>query len=290
MTTTPPGWYDDGRGAKRWWDGANWTEHVATPQAPLPTEPPVGEVAPFTHPPAAALESTEPPAVVPPFSDQPVVGVSPFGSSGYLPYAPAAANGLTASSAEPRKSRMWILWVVLGIVVIGILVMVAVVAPILVGLAGRADPAAVPSPETSTATPSAEATTVPPESVIPTDADKEAATAAVVRHNEAWLTGDCEGFMAATTEALREVFQITSCDSFAVESRNFAVGVDDYVTQVGAVDTIGDSIHVSTVETYTSLYDADGNPTPDPVAYEDHYTYILVLDDGQWLINNNYLE
>ena len=29
--TTPPGWYDDGRGALRWWDGAQWTEHVQTP-------------------------------------------------------------------------------------------------------------------------------------------------------------------------------------------------------------------------------------------------------------------
>ena len=25
MATTPPGWYDDGRGALRWWDGAQWT-------------------------------------------------------------------------------------------------------------------------------------------------------------------------------------------------------------------------------------------------------------------------
>ena len=288
MTTTPPGWYDDGRGAKRWWDGANWTEHVA---APLPAEPLVGEVAPSTEPPAAPRESTGPPAVAPPFSDQTVVGAaSPVGSSGYQAYAPAEPNGWTAPPAEPRKSRMWILWVALGIIVIGILVTVAVVAPILVGLAGRAGPAAVPTPETSTATPSAEATTVPQENVVPTDADKEAATAAVVRHNEAWLTGDCDGYMATTTEALREVSQITSCDSFAVESRNFAISVDDYVTQVAAVDTIGDSINVSTAETYTSLYDADGNPTPDRVAYEDRYRYVLVLDDGQWLINNYYLE
>jgi len=23
----PPGFYDDGTGAQRWWDGTNWTEH-----------------------------------------------------------------------------------------------------------------------------------------------------------------------------------------------------------------------------------------------------------------------
>jgi hypothetical protein len=26
---TPPGWYDDGHGALRWWDGSQWTEHTA---------------------------------------------------------------------------------------------------------------------------------------------------------------------------------------------------------------------------------------------------------------------
>lgn len=28
MTATPPGWYDDGQGELRWWDGDAWTEHV----------------------------------------------------------------------------------------------------------------------------------------------------------------------------------------------------------------------------------------------------------------------
>jgi hypothetical protein len=28
MTTTPPGWYDDGHGSRRWWDGTAWTAHV----------------------------------------------------------------------------------------------------------------------------------------------------------------------------------------------------------------------------------------------------------------------
>lgn len=26
---TPPGWYDDGHGSLRWWDGAQWTQHTA---------------------------------------------------------------------------------------------------------------------------------------------------------------------------------------------------------------------------------------------------------------------
>jgi hypothetical protein len=35
MTTpTPAGWYDDGHGQLRWWDGQRWTEHTAPPTAP----------------------------------------------------------------------------------------------------------------------------------------------------------------------------------------------------------------------------------------------------------------
>lgn len=36
---TPPGWYPDGSGGQRWWDGEQWTDHarpgVAPPRAPL---------------------------------------------------------------------------------------------------------------------------------------------------------------------------------------------------------------------------------------------------------------
>lgn len=28
---TPPGWYDDGSGKQRWYDGTNWTEQVQAP-------------------------------------------------------------------------------------------------------------------------------------------------------------------------------------------------------------------------------------------------------------------
>lgn len=34
MTNAAAGWYDDGAGQQRWWDGARWTEHVA----PLPVQ------------------------------------------------------------------------------------------------------------------------------------------------------------------------------------------------------------------------------------------------------------
>ncbi|WP_218682115.1 DUF2510 domain-containing protein [Microbacterium sp. BF1] len=38
--TTPAGWYDDGSGRQRWWDGQQWTEHFApeTTDAPAVSE------------------------------------------------------------------------------------------------------------------------------------------------------------------------------------------------------------------------------------------------------------
>ena len=30
--STPPGWYPDGQGGQRWWDGNQWTEHTLPPE------------------------------------------------------------------------------------------------------------------------------------------------------------------------------------------------------------------------------------------------------------------
>ena len=32
----PPGWYPDGTGMQRWWDGTQWTENAAPMQPPVP--------------------------------------------------------------------------------------------------------------------------------------------------------------------------------------------------------------------------------------------------------------
>lgn len=36
MAAAEPGWYDDGSGRMRWWDGAQWTDRFQEPTAPQP--------------------------------------------------------------------------------------------------------------------------------------------------------------------------------------------------------------------------------------------------------------
>ena len=53
-----PGWYDDGTGQTRWWDGAAWTQHVAPEAAAEPAAASVAE--PAAAAPAAAAGPAEP--------------------------------------------------------------------------------------------------------------------------------------------------------------------------------------------------------------------------------------
>lgn len=50
MSIPSPGWYDDGRGITRWWDGAQWTEHVQPPQTPVLVEDGAAEIAALAGP------------------------------------------------------------------------------------------------------------------------------------------------------------------------------------------------------------------------------------------------
>lgn len=99
--STPAGWYDDGHGVQRWWDGTGWTENVqpATREADADAAP------------AAALAGSAP--------------------SGAYPGAPSSPP---APQEQPKKSKLWILWVVLGGVVVLLLVAAAILVPLLIGL------------------------------------------------------------------------------------------------------------------------------------------------------------
>jgi len=108
MSDIPAGWYDDGSGTQRYWDGSTWTEHVvpaaeATPVSvdPIGVESPGVSVTPV-------VEQTPAPAAEPALAFAPAPTYSPSPT-----YAPAPAGYVGGYVAPPmiRKRRVWP-WVV----------------------------------------------------------------------------------------------------------------------------------------------------------------------------------
>lgn len=90
--TTPPGWYPDGQGAQRWWDGSQWTERTQPADAP---EAPAASAGPGS----SASAGDQPPPPPPPWEapqDQPpgaygAAGPAQPGQPGFA--APAGGGG-----------------------------------------------------------------------------------------------------------------------------------------------------------------------------------------------------
>ncbi|MEV8370166.1 DUF2510 domain-containing protein [Microbacterium sp. NPDC064584] len=246
--TTPPGWYDDSRGALRWWDGTQWTEHVQTPDAET------GETASDEGIDAAASL----PAELAPEGASPAVSAPP-GYPGGFPGGTAPSGGFI-SATEPKKSKLWIVWVVVGIVLLGLVVAIAVLIPLIIGLVNGAQGVS--------------------------DADRASAVSTVELYDEAWQTGDCDKFQASTTENFREGLQIVDCASFTAASQGFVDSVDDYKLNVTSVQSEdADQVTVLTSETYTSTVDDQGNQTDEALPYEDRYAYILIPAGDGWAID-----
>ena len=129
MATKPPGWYDDERGALRWWDGAQWTEHVQTPDP----EPETTDAAASAPAEASDVDAEDgyPPSVPPGYP-----GGFPGGS---------APSGAFIAATEPKKSAMWIVWVVIGVVLLGIVLFTTVLIPLGIGMFGSVDRSDEPS-------------------------------------------------------------------------------------------------------------------------------------------------
>lgn len=93
----PAGWYDDGHGQQRWWDGQNWTEHVQPPAAEA--APAHDESTDATAPadPAVPAESGVP--VEPVVAPESAVAVEPVASA--EPAAVPPAEPVAADPAAP---------------------------------------------------------------------------------------------------------------------------------------------------------------------------------------------
>ena len=135
LMTTPAGWYDDGSGNRRWWDGLQWTEHVvtgrpapggeSTASEPTVQEPMASERAPEAPVPAAPI--------TPPDDAEPAPFVPPYTLAGQMP-APAATTspaGMTYPAYGGYPAASWPVAPsprpATGVPVVGIIGLVAVV-------------------------------------------------------------------------------------------------------------------------------------------------------------------
>lgn len=133
--STPPGWYPDGDGWERRWDGTSWTEErrrmaeppaptQVRPAAPTPEPPAAGPGGPTSPPPSGPPPSAPP--VAPPVAPPPAGGYGQVHSTGYggvpasgwsggVPSYPGAPQGgYPPAGPGQRRSRTWV-WATLGL-------------------------------------------------------------------------------------------------------------------------------------------------------------------------------
>lgn len=99
ISAPPPGWYTDPQGAQRWWDGTQWTAHVAP--AVAAEAAPVVSAAAGVAAPTVDITPIVAPAVTPPVQ----VGTR---SQDLLPGAAAPKASRNPLAALPLSPRMWI--------------------------------------------------------------------------------------------------------------------------------------------------------------------------------------
>lgn len=284
--STPAGWYDDGQGSQRWWDGTQWTEHVQPPaQAPAAeTEaPPSGEAAPAD----AAATQVHDPAATQAYEPAATQAYDPAAAPAQStqPYAPAAPAAPPAPSGSSKK---WILWVVVGLVALMILggALFYIVSSLMNSVLGASPVAPPVQPSASASAEPAPSSEPDPEAVVElTAAERAAAEDVVQRYDAAWSTGDCDEYFALTTEEFREWMELADCATLEEASASFNAAVSDYTVTVDDAYRAGDYVIVETTEGGNALLDDTGAPLDVPEAVEFSYVYELVESGGVLLID-----
>lgn len=112
--TTPAGWYDDGSGSLRWWDGTQWTAHVRTSEGA-----PAASVRTSVEPVASELHSPDSAPFTPPYA------LPSSGASTERMIAPVSVGAPDGAwgvpSAQPPAPGVSVLGVIgLAMVVVGV--------------------------------------------------------------------------------------------------------------------------------------------------------------------------
>ncbi len=107
--TTPAGWYDDGSGRQRWWDGQQWTEHFAPEVAstPEPSAAAGGDslddtvIRPSSEASAPAASEADAQSAAAFAAPGETAATTPISDGDLPPYAPEAPYSGTAPAAAP---------------------------------------------------------------------------------------------------------------------------------------------------------------------------------------------
>lgn len=287
MSGTPPGWYPDAQGVKRWFDGTSWTEHTqdAAPQTPPPAPP-------------QAPQPPAPPAAAP----EPAAPATPWGAPSYPPasppayqssYAPAQPYGQPAYGAPTPPGPRRRTGLIAGLSALAVLLVVAAVVGVVL-LTGKDDDtdkasgdsttSAEPSsseptlaePTTSDAPseePTTEVTSDPPTDDVPAGAGDPRSVADGFMG--AIFAGDCA---AAESYISEELIQTGgSCGGSEIPTGTF----DGLTYKVGKPTVTGDTATVPITLTVDLGDGTDMGEIPGSTL-----TLSLVRSGDRWLVNN----
>lgn len=265
--STPAGWYPDGQGGQRWWDGARWTDHVQPPAAPAaPSAPPAAAT-----PPAGGFDPNQT-VVAPPRGDRPgqapAYGQGPAGQQpagpppGAPPWQAPYAGGAVGGGGKSGKGK-----IIGAVVAVVVLLVVGLVLLFTVVLGGSG----------------------------PADAAED--------YLEAQADGDQEAVCALTStesqDEIFEVYEVDDCAAFvaAFEDQegfeDFASLLDDVEVdvEIGDVEEDGESATVDYTEQVEYTGD-DAEKFAELFGEEDTKftvkgTITLVRQDGEWRIDED---